>query len=58
MSKNNGGTSNLFMIIAAIIFPPLAVGIKRGLSGSLVINIILTLLGFIPGLIHALFVVL
>jgi uncharacterized membrane protein YqaE (UPF0057 family) len=54
MSKNN---NSIFLIIAAIILPPLAVGIKKGFGTSLLINVILTLLGFIPGLIHALIVI-
>ncbi len=54
MSENN---NSIFLVIAAIILPPLAVGIKRGVSGALLLNIILTLLGFIPGLVHALIVI-
>lgn len=51
-------TNTLFLIIAAIILPPLAVGLKRGIGLALVISIVLTLLFYIPGLIHALWVVL
>lgn len=51
-------TNTLFLIIAAILLPPLAVGLKRGIGMSLVISIILTLLFYLPGLIHALWVVL
>jgi uncharacterized membrane protein YqaE (UPF0057 family) len=51
-------TNTLFLVIAAIILPPLAVGLKRGIGMALVINIILTLIFYVPGLIHALWVVL
>jgi len=55
---NTLSSNTLFLIIAAIILPPLAVGLKRGVGLALVISIILTLLFFIPGMIHALYVVL
>lgn len=50
--------NKLLLIIVAILLPPLAVAMKDGVGKSLVINIILTLLFYIPGLIHALMVIL
>lgn len=44
------------MYLLAIIFPPLAVFFKKGF-GSAVLNLFLWMLGFFPGIIHALFVV-
>lgn len=44
-------------IILAIIFPPLGVFLATGCSCDLLINILLTMLGYIPGVIHALWVV-
>jgi len=38
--------------------PALAVGIRRGCGLALLLNIILTLLGWLPGVIHAWFIVL
>lgn len=49
--------SKLVKIILAIVLPPLAVFLARGVSGSLLLNIVLTILGWIPGAIHALLVV-
>ncbi|RMG61577.1 MAG: YqaE/Pmp3 family membrane protein [Bacteroidetes bacterium] len=43
-------------IILAIILPPLAVLLRYGLSGKFLINLLLTILGYIPGLIHALYI--
>ena len=40
----------------AILLPPIAV-LLCGKPGQMILNIILTLLGWIPGVIHALFVV-
>jgi uncharacterized membrane protein YqaE (UPF0057 family) len=51
-----------FMDIARVIFsviiPPVGVFLKRGLSWSFVLSILLTILGYFPGLIYALYVVL
>lgn len=51
-------TNKLLLVIIAILLPPLAVGLKAGFGGAFVLNIILWLLFYIPGLIHALYVVL
>ena len=37
--------------------PPLAVLWKRGLGASFVLSIVLTILGYVPGLVYALYVV-
>ena len=42
------------LIILSIILPPVAVFLKKGANKDLVINIVLCLLGFMPGVIHAL----
>jgi len=44
-------------IIFAIIFPPLGVFLEVGFKGHFWLNILLTLCGFIPGIIHALYVI-
>jgi len=48
----------ILQIILAIILPPVGVALKAGLGRDFVINLVLTLLFFIPGLIHALWIVL
>ena len=49
--------TNILEIVLAIFIPPLAVFLHDGIGTSFWINIILTLLFFIPGIIHALLVV-
>lgn len=44
-------------VIAAILLPPLGVFLTMGISQALLINVLLTLLGWIPGVIHALWVI-
>ena len=48
----------LIAFILAFFLPPLGVLIKDGIKTSFFVNIILTLLGWIPGVIHALYVIL
>ena len=50
--------SKLLLVIIAILIPPLAVGLKDCIGMSLLINIVLTLLFYVPGLLHALWVIL
>ncbi len=50
--------SKLLLVIIAILLPPLAVGLKEGVGGQLFLNIILWLLFYVPGLLHALWVIL
>ncbi len=47
---------SLLTIILSILLPPLAVALKHGLSMTLLINILLTALGWLPGVIHAFYV--
>ena len=57
-AQPSAATNKLLLVILAILLPPLAVGLKRGIGGSLILNIILTIIFYLPGLIHALRVVL
>ena len=50
--------NRLLLVIIAILLPPLAVGLKAGIGFQLFLNIILTLLVWLPGVFHALWVVL
>jgi uncharacterized membrane protein YqaE (UPF0057 family) len=50
--------NKLLLVIIAIFIPPLAVGLKEGIGGTLILNIVLTLLFWIPGFLHALYVIL
>ncbi|KAI5983153.1 hypothetical protein EDC04DRAFT_2839196 [Pisolithus marmoratus] len=45
--------STVLLIIVAIIFPPAAVAFMTGCSCDLLINVLLTILGYIPGHLHA-----
>lgn len=58
MAKRKGKKkSSVWLIILAILLPFIAVLIKRGLGKDFVINIILCIIFYIPGIIHALWIV-
>lgn len=48
---------DILKIILAVILPPLGVFLEVGLGKHFWINILLTLLGFIPGIIHAVYII-
>ena len=48
---------DIIRIILAVILPPLGVFFEVGLGKHFWINIILTLFGFIPGIIHAIYII-
>ena len=48
---------DIIRIIVAIILPPVGVFMQVGLGKHFWINILLTLLGYFPGIIHAVWVI-
>lgn len=48
---------DIIRLIAAILLPPLGVFLQVGLGGAFWLNILLTLLGYIPGIIHAVWII-
>ena len=48
---------DLIRIICAIFLPPLGVFLQVGIGIDFWINIVLTLFGYIPGIVHAIWVI-
>ncbi|MDY6897938.1 MAG: YqaE/Pmp3 family membrane protein [Cyanobacteriota bacterium] len=48
---------DVIRIIIAVVIPPLGVFLQVGLGKDFWINILLTLLGYIPGLVHAIWII-
>ena len=48
---------DFWRIVVAILLPPLGVFLQVGLTKHFWINIVLTLLGYIPGIVHAVWVI-
>lgn len=48
---------DIFRIVLAILLPPLGVFTQVGFGLQFWLNIVLTLLGYIPGIIHAVWII-
>jgi len=48
---------DLLRILIAILLPPLGVFLQVGFRGAFWLNILLTLLGYFPGIIHAVWII-
>ncbi|KAK9468139.1 hypothetical protein V1512DRAFT_246008 [Lipomyces arxii] len=49
--------SDIIKLILAFILPPLGVFLETGCGSDLLINIVLTILGWLPGILHAVYVI-
>ncbi len=54
-----GGSSSVdvLRVLLAIVLPPLGVFLQVGLGLQFWLNILLTLLGYLPGIIHAVWII-
>ena len=48
---------DIVRILLAVLLPPLGVFLQVGIGLQFWVNILLTILGYIPGIIHALYVI-
>lgn len=49
---------DILRILVAILLPPLGVFLQVGIGLQFWLNILLTLLGYVPGIIHAVWIIL
>lgn len=49
--------ASILRVLLAILLPPVGVLMTVGLGGQFWLNILLTLLGYIPGIVHAVWVI-
>lgn len=54
---NDAMMNDLLKILIAVLLPPLGVFLEVGLTKHFWINVILTLLGYFPGIIHAVYII-
>lgn len=52
------GGSDVLKILLAVLLPPVGVFLEVGLGMHFWINIVLTIFGYIPGIIHAVYIIL
>lgn len=57
MARKTAGTTDFWRIIAAYFVPPLGVLWQVGLRGAFWLNLLLTLFFYVPGMIHAIWVI-
>lgn len=48
---------DIIRIIVAILLPPLGVFLQEGFGKHFWLNILLTILGYVPGIVHALYII-
>jgi uncharacterized membrane protein YqaE (UPF0057 family) len=48
---------DLLRVLLSVLLPPLGVFLQVGIGAQFWINILLTLLGYIPGIVHAVWII-
>lgn len=57
VAPNQSTVADILRIILAVLLPPVGVLLQVGLGLHFWLNIVLTLCGYIPGLVHAIWVI-
>ena len=58
VAPRDSAGADLIRVVLAILLPPLGVFFQVGLGLHFWLNILLTILGYIPGIVHALWIIL
>ena len=58
VARRTATRGDIVRILLAIVLPPLGVFLQVGLGLHFWLNILLTLLGYVPGIIHAVWIIL
>lgn len=48
---------DVLRVFFSVLIPPLGVFLEVGLGGQFWLNVLLTLLGYVPGLVHAIWII-
>lgn len=51
------GTMDILRVLLSILLPPVGVFLQVGIAPQFWLNILLTILGYIPGIIHAVWII-
>jgi uncharacterized membrane protein YqaE (UPF0057 family) len=57
VSSDESVMANLLRLLLAILLPPVGVFFTVGFGGQFWLNILLTILGYIPGIVHAVWII-
>jgi uncharacterized membrane protein YqaE (UPF0057 family) len=55
--SSSADSADLLRILLAVLLPPVGVFLQEGLGTQFWINLLLTLMGYIPGLVHAVWII-
>jgi len=50
-------SADLLRVLISVLLPPLGVFLQEGIGPQFWINVLLTLLGYVPGLVHAIWII-
>ncbi|MEF8796161.1 MAG: YqaE/Pmp3 family membrane protein [Salinivenus sp.] len=54
---SSASTADLLRVVVSVLLPPLGVFLQEGLGTQFWLNVLLTLLGYLPGLVHAIWII-
>jgi uncharacterized membrane protein YqaE (UPF0057 family) len=54
---SSSDSADLLRVLLSIILPPLGVFLQEGIGTQFWLNLLLTLLGYVPGLVHAVWII-
>jgi len=57
MSSSSASTADILRVLISVLLPPVGVFLQEGLGKQFWINVLLTLLGYVPGLVHAIWII-
>jgi uncharacterized membrane protein YqaE (UPF0057 family) len=55
--SSSTSSADLLRVLLSILLPPLGVFLEEGIGTQFWINLLLTLMGYIPGLVHAIWII-
>jgi uncharacterized membrane protein YqaE (UPF0057 family) len=55
--RRERASADVLRILLAIVLPPLGVFLQVGLGLQFWLNVLLTLLGYVPGIVHAVYII-
>jgi uncharacterized membrane protein YqaE (UPF0057 family) len=56
-NREDGGFRDFLRVLLAVFLPPVAVFLEVGFGVQFWINVLLTILGYLPGMIHAVWII-
>jgi uncharacterized membrane protein YqaE (UPF0057 family) len=56
-ARRERASTDVLRVLLAIVLPPLGVFLQVGLGLQFWLNVLLTLLGYVPGIVHAVYVI-